>query len=120
MSEKLPKCIINGAVLVEDGRWVEGDLHIVGNTFVFNAKVVDNNPMWVYRQQLPMSAKSLIVDHPDATYEKRGIIVVHSEHAHLNDAAVTYMARTEEGRKSIPARKQGTSHCGKEGNHEQD
>lgn len=92
-------CIITGCALVDEreSRCVWGDLHKIGDCFVFNAVLDHHECAWQYGAPLHDHLKQLVVggDTPaNAWFERRGIIVVPENFATLNRPAREYLMRS--------------------------
>ena len=86
-----PVCIITGCVLWDmhhDCR-AHGDLHMIGDTYVFNA-AVDSTRETVWIRE-PVLATERVLYITGDYFERRGVIVVHQENAELNPAARKYI-----------------------------
>ena len=88
-------CLITGCALVDDvqQRAVWGDLHRIGDVYVFNA-VLDANREAAWQEgddaHCPNVMKQLVLarSFPEAAYfERRGVVIVHTSQASLNQAA---------------------------------
>lgn len=88
-----PKCLITGCELYDhtQDRWVHGDLHRIGSSYVFNAVLYDGEAHWMYDTPLPKWAKALHIDNGAPYFERRGIIVVGILDAELNEHAKKYL-----------------------------
>lgn len=89
-----PECLITGCALVDDRgqRWTWGDLHRVGDTWVFNSVLRDSETAWRCDVLDDKSRRRiLIVKGP--FFERRGVIVIAGEAAYLNDVAKEYLER---------------------------
>jgi hypothetical protein len=97
-----PKCLITGCDLQvttngQDTRWVHGDLHRVGATYVFNA-VVDagGGAAWNYEnlcaipKRFDSSARVISVAHK-MIFERRGVIIFDCTVAELNKVAANFL-----------------------------
>lgn len=95
-----PRCIITGCTLFMEAynRSVHGDLHMVGNTYVFNACLgEDGESFWNYDPK-PLDELrqcALIVD--GGFFERRGVIVIDNYDARLNTAAINYISGAHHG-----------------------
>ena len=91
-------CLITGCNLVDaaDGRWVHGDLHRIGHSYVFNACLKGGETAWCY-EPIEQGSKELVVDNILAfehqCFERRGVIVFPLVFGRLNDAAAAYLGR---------------------------
>jgi hypothetical protein len=103
-------CLITGCDLVDvaGGRWVHGDLHRIGHSYVFNAVLLHTECLareehrgeaaWVYEPPPPSTIKQLIIDNALAfahqCFECRGVIVFPLVFGRLNDVAAAYLGGT--------------------------
>lgn len=87
----MPKCLITGCTLLDDSqeRWVHGDLHQVGDTYVFNTCMTEGESAWQYRGA-PADTGRILRTWGDY-FERRGVIVVDAEDAALNKVAMDYL-----------------------------
>ena len=91
-------CLITGCALTfeNEAKSVWGDLHRIGDAYVFNAVLIDGEARWQYGPDAacPNVMKQLVVSSrcpPDGIFERRGVIVVHHDWAELNRAAQDYL-----------------------------
>lgn len=91
-------CIITGCALVDGDRSLWGDLHAVGESYVFNG-VVDarGHAGWEYNTHIAHTTKALeIIPAASAThyaFERRGVVVIPKGAARLNHAATQYLRK---------------------------
>lgn len=72
-----PKCLITGCALVVDhgSRWAWGDLHRIGNSYVFNAAEYDaRETKWQYDMK-NLRGPSVHILHADNIFDRRGVVV---------------------------------------------
>lgn len=83
------QCIITGCALVNDGRWVAGDLFDAGSHYVFNGNMdrETSAPEWLHINSLHYNKRL----EPSGWFEKRGVFVINKVHANLNEAACEYI-----------------------------
>lgn len=88
-------CIITGCTAILGGEYVGGDLHIIGNCYVFNAIVDEKcNPLTSfdpdtyshYSKQIDFSTFARM-------YEKRGVYIAPISQCVLNEEAQNYVDR---------------------------
>lgn len=87
-------CIITGCGLIEGPRYLWGDLHKIGDCFVFNGVAHDGKARWSPADELPPTFMSITVDLalPVKEYiERRGVAVFPEEYGILNDVAKAYL-----------------------------
>lgn len=91
------KTLITGCDLVDpqENRWVHGDLHEIGDTYVFNA-VLDNRGQsnWSYEDWDSVITSRALILHPAVNFrffERRGVLVIAKSDATLTDAAKEYI-----------------------------
>lgn len=99
----MTKCLITGCNLVDDagGRWCHGDLHEVGDCYVFNACLIQEDSLpeeqvkgetaWNYEGGTPEGSKLLVLLLYAQPFERRGVIVVHKAQTFFNKAAADYL-----------------------------
>lgn len=86
-----PQCIITGCDLIsEDFSWVHGDLHKVGDTWVFNAVTAKDGVVWNYSRRLSQ-CPSLVMIPGHSYFERRGVFVIDKTSAELDKAARAYL-----------------------------
>lgn len=92
-------CIITGCDLVDltQCRWVHGDLHTVGDTWVFNA-CLDKTGEAAWTDEPPPDLKTTPILHiwsndVDPFFERRGVIILNPEGCRLNNYAQEYIKR---------------------------
>lgn len=88
-----PACVITGCELISSrlGTKVHGDLHQLGDTWIFNACLNDNGEAaWDHSVTIDKSCKALILDGD--FFERRGVIIAATAAAILNDAALEYLS----------------------------
>jgi hypothetical protein len=85
-----PECVITGCALVaqNEGKWMWGDLHRIGDSFVLNGSSL---APWEYGDLPNASLKTVYVDSNEY-FERRGVAVFHKDAATFNDAAKEHMA----------------------------
>jgi hypothetical protein len=86
-----PECLITGCALVDGDRQVWGDLHSVGDCYVFNAVLFGGEPNWQYNEPTPASMKSLELLGRGAIFERRGVLIFPKAAAVLNPAAEAFL-----------------------------
>lgn len=94
-------CLIAGCSLIDpfNNRWAHGDLHQIGNCYVFNACLhsLTGEAAWEYNEDAPDSpALTLLSALSNSTYfERRSVIIVPADGicAELNPAAKKYLRR---------------------------
>lgn len=89
-----PQCLVTGASLYvpNERKCAHGDLHRVGDAFVFNACLGENGQTaWMYNEPVP-SYKGIVCDS-NFFFERRGVIVMPAGAASLNPAAEAYIAK---------------------------
>ena len=87
-------CLITGCAFVEGPRYLWGDLHKIGDCFVFNGVAHDGKARWSSLDELAPTLMSITVDLaiPNREYlERRGIAILPEEYAIFNDAAKAYL-----------------------------
>lgn len=91
------KTLITGCDVVDsqEHRWVHGDLHEIGDTYVFNA-VLDNRGQsnWSYEDWDSVITSRALILHPATNvrfFERRGVLVIAKSDATLTDAAKEYI-----------------------------
>jgi hypothetical protein len=86
-------CIITGCELrfVGSPEWVAGDLHIQGDTFIFNGNMAADcgGPNWLYEEHSHYTKKVTLVPGWDY-FERRGVFVMRASRSLLNPAANEY------------------------------
>lgn len=88
-----PECLITGCALVKDeGRaWAWGDLHRLGDCFIFNAVLEDGQAKW-HNTPFEEGRKAMVM-RPEAPYfERRGVIVIPCAECDANVPAAVYAA----------------------------
>lgn len=87
-----PRCVITGCDLVttDDDKYAHGDLHKVGDSYVFNAITNGKLSCTSWRRAKPHADLRVFVNSNDF-YEKRGVIVFDKSVATFSDAARDYM-----------------------------
>lgn len=87
-----PECIITGCALVVDneGKWLWGDLHMLGNTLIFNGAWNFALGTGASYGDPPDGDRAVHIDS-NACFERRGVIVFHRDDCELNQAASDYM-----------------------------
>lgn len=87
-------CIITGAVAFNGHAWVGGDLHQIGDCYIFNCCMHPQNgeAMWAERESWPR-AFAKVVDFSESRdrFERRGMIAASVEGTRLNQAAEEYI-----------------------------
>lgn len=94
-------CLIIGCALVDDvqQRAVWGDLHRIEDVYVFNAVLnPDREAAWQEGDDAycPNVMKQLVLARScpaSAYFELRGVVIVHTSQANLNQAAQDYIGR---------------------------
>jgi hypothetical protein len=95
-------CIITGCALVDGNRALWGDLHSIGESWVFNG-VLDSrgNAAWEHDGFLGREVKALeILPAASAVhyaFERRGVVVVPKAAARLNQPALAYVLSSPHG-----------------------
>ncbi|MGD9674519.1 MAG: hypothetical protein AB7U98_13685 [Candidatus Nitrosocosmicus sp.] len=87
-----PQCVITGCAMQVGNAYAWGDLHELGDTWIFNGvPTKDARMVWVH---YPPAAdqKILIVTNPDATFTRRGLCVIPKSCAELNLVAKRHIA----------------------------
>jgi hypothetical protein len=86
-------CIITGAELFDEQscRWVHGDLHRVGDAYVFNA-VLDEKGEAAWTEGEPEGTQRVLQVH-GYYFERRGLFVCDRTAASLNKAAREYVEK---------------------------
>lgn len=92
-----PECVITGADLVVfgEGKAVHGDLHTMGDVYIFNA-VLDGGGDIAWKHGITaadfIETDCKVVGVNSSHYfERRGVIVFSKTSATLNDAAFQYL-----------------------------
>lgn len=88
-----PECLITGCALVLERaeQWTWGDLHRVGDTWVFSAVLnVHGETHW--KSGIPEADRRALISR-GPFFERRAVIVIAGEAAYLNDAAKEYLER---------------------------
>lgn len=89
-------CLITGCTFLDPRypRAVHGDLHLVGQTFVFNACLAGGEAAWNYEPRV-MEGSIHLTFEPGADgcdyFERRGVIVFPTESGALSPAAEAYI-----------------------------
>lgn len=81
-------CLITGCDLEMNGKHIHGDLHVIGNVYVFNSFGCE----WVYTPA-PSSGKIVKILDTRGMYEAHGTIVIPTDHCILNKNASEYIGR---------------------------
>lgn len=92
-------CIITGCALVDDrqGRCVWGDLHEIGESYVFNAVLDHGETAWQHGAPVHDHMKQLVIADKcpaDAWFERRGVFVLAKQWGELNRPAREYLMRS--------------------------
>jgi hypothetical protein len=90
-SPAAPQCLITGCALVDGNRQVWGDLHAVGDCYVFNAVLFGGETAWQYNEPTPSTMKQVEVLGSSAIFERRGVLIFPQAAATLNPAAEAYL-----------------------------
>jgi hypothetical protein len=90
-----PRCLITGCdlVCINTASTAHGDLHQVGEAFIFNA-VRDAHGETHWRHEEAPRSTRLIYVHTDHAFERRGVIVFHTTAAQLSDEARRHIQET--------------------------
>jgi hypothetical protein len=86
----MPKCLITGCYLYveNENKAVYGDLHQLGDVYVFNACLQDGETAWVPIKPY-QNTKCLVIT--GEYFERRGVIVVAVCDAEVNATALEYL-----------------------------
>jgi hypothetical protein len=88
-------CIITGCVLRNGGQNVGGDLHRIGDAYVFNAIVTENGATrWVDDDTYSHYQREVDASGSVQYFERRGVVVFSRAGAVLNEAAHNYLRGT--------------------------
>lgn len=83
-----PKCLITGCALVDSaqGRWLWGDLHIVGEALAFNG-VTDHKGEAAWQHSSVPNVRKAVFISGSAYFERRGVVAFCSKQSTFNEAA---------------------------------
>lgn len=85
-----PECIITGCEFMSAGGYVHGDLHQLGDVYIFNAATgAQGNMEWAYGP--PHKGAKVLWDSCGMYFERRGVIIIAKAGAILNQAAQDYL-----------------------------
>ena len=86
----MAECLITGCYLynVTDARHCWGDLHEVGDCYVFNAVLFEGETFWESNNPF---GKILNLRDGAPYFERRGVIIVPKSYAYLNSAGASYI-----------------------------
>lgn len=87
-------CLITGAdlLVIDEGKTLHGDLHMVGETFVFNGVLAGGNrweAAWSWDE--PRADRLVILASGCRYFERRGVIVLAAKDTMLSDEARRYL-----------------------------
>lgn len=82
-------CLITGCALINGHAAAWGDLHDLGDVFIFNAVLKDLEPYWQSAEPF-VAGKYLDITHADY-FERRGVFVIPKHTAQLNQVAIDYI-----------------------------
>lgn len=89
-----PQCLITGADLVieAENKRVHGDLHEIGDVWIFNAVLKEyGKTAWVYGEPLASSYAWRLLCVTGGYFERRGVIVIPKSEGYLNPEAERYI-----------------------------
>lgn len=88
-----PECLITGCALLlpRARQWAWGDLHRVGDAWIFNA-VLDGRGETNWRYEELYAVQRILIAR-GSYFERRGVIVIAGEAAYLNNVAKEYLER---------------------------
>jgi hypothetical protein len=91
------RCIITGCQLRLEGSQdaVAGDLHVQGDSFIFNGNWRNGGTLWVKQSELHHYSKLITIWEGEDYFERRGLFVVRASRSLLNAAANRYTADEE-------------------------
>lgn len=84
-----PECIIKGCCMVAAHGYCHGDLHQLGDVYIFNAALENGETNWQHGHIY--ADKVVYVGDPDRSFERRGVIIVHKNDCTMNDAALAHL-----------------------------
>ena len=85
-------CLITRCRLVVAERSIRGDLHEMGNVFIFNAVLREGEAAWEPGAGRGWNSNEKIIDTRDY-FERRGVFVILRSGAMLNQSARDYIAK---------------------------
>lgn len=85
-------CIITGCVAFNGHQWVGGDLHQIGNCFVFNCCMNSGEAAWGAREEWSHYTKEVDFSQSPDCWERRGTIVAEGRPGMLNNVALEYLS----------------------------
>jgi hypothetical protein len=81
-------CLITGCALINGSSTVHGDLHEIGNVYIFNACLDNGEAAW---RDIDVNISPRQIDITNSDYfERRGVFVTHKQTG-LNQAAFDYI-----------------------------
>lgn len=92
-SHSKPRCLITGCELTQGNQIVHGDLHEVGDCYIFNAcRNDDVQAAWhELPPELPPHIKVIVIGSEATYFERHGVFTFHKSQAVLNPAAQDYI-----------------------------
>ena len=83
------QCVITGCALIQDDKWVSGDLFKAGDdVYIFNANNENGVPIWCDGD--PFYSRTIT---PSDWWERRGVFIIEEKHAKFNLSALEYMEK---------------------------
>lgn len=89
-------CLITGCELFvpEEGKTLHGDLHHIGDCYVFNGVLNDKGETnWLPNYRGLQTTCHLIINPGEFYFERRGVVVVAKKASFLNEKAREYVGR---------------------------
>lgn len=88
-----PKCLITGCYFVhpQDEVAVWGDLHELGDCYIFSAVVASMAAAWQSIYDIDKAQKQVVVHYGSRFFDRRGVLVIAKSDATLNQAAQEYL-----------------------------
>lgn len=90
------ECIITGCALEEHDAFIVGDLHEMGDTWIFNGVVRGDQAYWIPKSVGSYPQRDKVINLTGIPYfERRGVFVFQRDTSLLNEAAKQHIGVSE-------------------------